>query len=56
MEELFALFPKVSDILEIPLIMLITALSLVAIMVPLRLLWKLIKGIISYLNSELPPP
>ncbi len=52
MEELSALFPKVSDILKIPLIMLITVFSLVAIVVPLRLLWKLIKGIISYLNSK----
>ncbi len=43
MDELLALLPGVSDVLKVPVIMLVTALSIAVIVIPLRVLWKLLR-------------
>lgn len=43
MDELIALILGISDVLKVPVIMLATALSIAAIVIPLRILWKLLK-------------
>ncbi|MDO4962237.1 MAG: hypothetical protein Q4E57_10395, partial [Eubacteriales bacterium] len=47
MNELLSLLPGISDLVKVPLIMLITALSVAIIVVAARLVWKFLKKIIS---------
>ncbi|MDO4961570.1 MAG: hypothetical protein Q4E57_06935 [Eubacteriales bacterium] len=45
MNELLSLLPGVSDLVKVPLIMLIAALSVAVIVVAARLVWKFFKKI-----------
>lgn len=52
MSELLSLLPGVSDIIKVPIIMLIAALSVAVIVVAARLVWKFLKKIFQSVFSS----